>query len=570
VPGEIAWLLPSLSLPGRALSADFTNILQSEAVSLFIERATDILPDYQPDEMDMSTIALICLRLDGIPLAIELAAARINLLSVQEIANRLDSRFSLLTGGRRTALPRHQTLLNALEWSYDLLNWPGRILFRRLSIFASSFELEAAESICSNKGIRKDEVLSLLGRLVNKSLLQVEPAQQSVVRGMELSTRYRFLDTICSFARLKLDDAGETGWMYERHADYFVSLAEAAEPELLSQHQVRWFERLQAENDNFRVVVEWSAENNRPEMALRLVGALMWYWFSNGSSREGRDLALKALALPTTNHQNLDSRREREGPIAKYRAKALNTAGLMQCYLGDLNSARDSLEEALSILRSSDDEASLAWTLQLLGLVLAFEGKFDQADAAIQEGLAITRKLGGTHNNNFLHFLGDLEMQKGDRFKAKKTYEESANILRSIGSKSFLAYPLRRLGYLALEENDISSAREYFQESLKLNREVGDKRAIIACLISMAALAMQLDKPILAARLYGSAESMQESLSINLHYIDQADLKRIHNQLLTSLDQATFTTAFSEGWEMSEEQAIVLVGEALQDHNDNS
>jgi predicted ATPase/DNA-binding SARP family transcriptional activator len=548
VPGEKTWLLPSLTLPEKGPSAEFSNILQSEAVSLFIERSGDVLPGYQPGQAEAPTIAQICLRLDGIPLAIELAAARMSLLSAQEIAARLDGRFSLLTGGRRTALPRHQTLRAAIEWSYDLLDQAEQMLFRRLSVFAGSFTLEAAEAVCTDEAIRNEELLTLLGRLADKSLLSVEPAPQDT----GLATRYRFLDTICSFGRLKLEEVEETRWMRDQHAAYYVHLAETAEPELLLQDQVHWFKLIQAENDNLRWVIEWSAESDQAESALRLVGALLWFWFSYGSSREGRDLALRALASPSaTLHPG-------------YRARALNTAGHLHWALGDFASARQFIEEAISILRSSNDEASLAWSLQFLGLVFTAEGQYEPADEALKMGLDITKTLGGIHINSFLHFLGDIDLQKGYHRRAEKIYKESVNILRGTGGKSFLAYPLRRLGYLALEQGNNPNAWKYFQESLTLNREVGDQRGVIACLTSLAALALHQDKPVLAVRLLGLVESRLESLSINLLYLDQAELGRIRSQLLTLLDEATFTAAFSEGWEMKEEKAIELAQETFR------
>jgi predicted ATPase/DNA-binding SARP family transcriptional activator len=549
VPGEKAWPLPSLSLPEDGPSSELSHILQSEAVSLFVERAGDALPGYQPGEADAPILAQICRRLDGIPLAIELAAARMSLLSAQEIAARLDSRFSLLTGGRRTALPRHQTLQAAIEWSYGLLEPAELTLFRRLSIFAGSFTLEAAEAVCADEVIRRDEVLTLLGRLVDKSLLNVEPAPQDT----ELATRYRFLDTIHSFGSLKLGETGETWRIRDRHADYYVCLVEAAEPELLRRDQVRWSRLLQAENDNLRAVVEWSAENDHAEYALRLVGALVWFWFSYGSSREGRDMALKALDSPSAVR------------FKHARARALNTAGLLQCLLGDTTAARQLLEEALPILKVSKDSASLAWTLQFLGLALAYDQEYDLANAAFQEGLALARRPGDVNANNFLHFLGDVNLQKGNHSRARKTYEDSVNLLRAIGNKSFLAYPLRRLGYLALRENDIQEAWKYFQESLAINLEVSDKRAVAACLASLAALALHLDKRFLAAHLYGAVESRLETLSVNLVYTDQAELEYIHGQLLTLLDAETFAAAFTEGWEMSEEQAIELAQEIFAD-----
>jgi len=418
VPGEKAWLLPSLSLPGMEHTPDTRDIFQSEAVSLFVERAADVLPGYQPGEAEAPTIAQICLQLDGIPLAIELAAARMSLLSAQEIAARLDRRFSLLTGGQRTAMPRHQTLRAAIEWSYDMLGEAEQVLFRRLSIFAGSFSLEGAEAICDSQEIRGDEVLSLLGRLVDKSLLNVEPAPQAT----NLPTRYRFLDTICSFGRLKLDGAEGIRWMRDQYADYYVRLVEAAAPKLLLQDQVIWYKLFQAEYDNLRAVVEWSTESDQAESALRLVGSLWWFWWSQSSSREGCDLALKALALPSA------------VLFPHARARALNTAGFLLCLLGDTKAARLSLEEALSILRTSDDKASLAWSLQFLGLVFAYDKEYDLADAAFNEGLALTRKLMVVNASSLLFFAGDVDLLKGDISRAKKIYEESANFLLEKGS----------------------------------------------------------------------------------------------------------------------------------------
>ena len=542
VPGEKAWTLPSLSLPDQSLK------FQSEAVSLFVERASDALPGYKPGETDFPALAHICLRLDGIPLAIELAAVRMNMLSAQEIAARLDQRFSLLTGGRRTALPRHQTLQAAIEWSYDLLSSSEQVLFRRLAIFAGSFTLEAAEAICAAGEIRSDEVLPLVGRLVDKSLLNVEPPRHDA----DLPTRYRFLDTIRSFGRLKEYEAEETGLMRSRYAAYYVHLVETAEPELNLQNESYWYRLLLAEHDNIRAVVEWGAEFDQAESALRLVGALVWFWFRSGSNREGCDLAVKALSL-TSAAQN-----------KKARARALNTAGFMQCLLGKTILARRSLEEAQSILRALEDEAGLAWSLQFMGLALAVDQEYDLADAAFNEGLTITKRLEGTNATSFLHFLGDVELQKGDSARAQKTYQESANLLRAIGSKPFLAYPLRRLGYLALEQNDLSKAREYFLESLTLNHEVGDIPGTTASLLSIAALALSGHQPVIAASLCGLVEKRLEKYSMNLLFSDQAEYRRFRNRLPSYLAEAAFTAAFSQGWAMSEEQAVILAGNLIE------
>ncbi len=200
---------------------------------------------------------------------------------------------------------------------------------------------------------------------------------------------------------------------------------------------------------------------------------------------------------------------------------------------------------------------NLAWSLQFLGLVLAYEKEYDLADTTFQEGLALTRKLAGKHTNNFLHFLGDVYMEKGELSRGKKIYEESVNVLKEIGSKSFLAYPLRRLGYLALWENDIPTAWKYFQGSMNINIEIGDQRAFAACLVSLAALAIRLNKPVVAARLYGAVENLLESLSVNLLNMDQVELRRVINELRRFPDETIFIAAFKEGWEMSEAQTIL-------------
>jgi predicted ATPase/DNA-binding SARP family transcriptional activator len=547
VPGEKAWLLPSLSLPESRPSLDLKTIMQSEAVDLFIERAADVLPGYQPTMRDVPIIAQICLRLDGIPLAIELAAARMNLLSAEEIAARLDRRFSLLTGGLRTALPRHQTLRAAIEWSYDLLSEAERVLFRRLSIFTGGFTLEAAEDICIGGEVSRDETLTIIGRLVDKSLLKVEPAKD-----IGFSTRYRFLDTIRSFGLLKLDESEETRQMQERHADYYVRLVETTEPELLLHNQVHRVRLLQLEYANVRSIIEWSIESDQAESALRLVGALLWFWWLHLSIREGLDLALKALAVPSSAGFN------------RSRAKVLNTAGFLSCLLGDTALSRRLLEEALSILRTTDDQASLALSYQFLGLTLTYDEEYDLADKALDQGLILTRKLTQVDSNNSMFFLGDVALLRGDTARAKQIYEESANMLRTIDNKSFLAYPLRRLGYLALEQNDIIPAMKYFQESLALNHEVGDIPGVLASLASVAALSLYLMKPEVAARFYGVVENRLDSLSINLLYTDRSELGRINSKLPAYLDEAAFLAAYTQGLEMSEEQAVELAEEILR------
>jgi tetratricopeptide (TPR) repeat protein len=278
----------------------------------------------------------------------------------------------------------------------------------------------------------------------------------------------------------------------------------------------------------------------------------MWFWYRNGSHLEARDLALKALATPSANQNG------------RSRARTLNTAGFFLCLLGDTRSARRVLEEARALLQQSADKLDLAWSLQHLGLVLSYEKEYDLADKAFQEGLEISKEFSPPNSNTFLFFYGDVDLQRGDRDRAKQKYEESAEAFRAIGNEGFLAYPLRRLGYLALEQNDFPSAHKYFLESLNLNHRTGDIPGTTASLVSLAALALEVERPTLAVQFYSAAESRFESVSVNLLFLDQVELGRIRADIRTRLSEPDFSTAFAEGWKMSDEQALRLAEEISQ------
>lgn len=579
VPGEKAWQLLPLSLPltnkVQAVQAptvqpyETMSEIDSEAVRLFVARAASAVRGYQPADADAAAIAQICLRLDGIPLAIELAAARMTLLSAREIAARLDSRFSLLTSGQRTALPRHQTLQAAIEWSHDLLSATEQCLFRRLSVFAGIFTLEAAEVVCASPetgeepdesaAIDSEDVLTLLGRLADKSLLQVIPSQQDSL----LATRYRFLDTVCSFARIKLQEAGERASLRARHAAYYVRLVEEAEPRLLSAEQARWYRLLQAEADNIRAVVDWATEGpileedvsaavGRAESGLRISGALLWFWWSHSSTHEGLQMAEKTLAAPPQESLQL------------HRARALNSAAFLLWVLGELPQARRRVAEALDILQETPDDAVLAWSLQFLGLISASEGRYEEAGIAMQEGLTIARRIDDLTKSSFsLAFLGDVAWQQGDEERAQRVYKECAALLGELGNRLFTAYPLRRLGYLALAHSDIHGAWNYFRESLTLNQEGGDRRGVLACVTAMAALALQMGALTRAARLLGVVENGLATLTLNLLSLDQIELRYVRDTLRGTLDPQTFESSYAEGWALDDVRGTGFVEEMV-------
>lgn len=555
IPGERIWELSSLSLPYAAGTEDSEQILEAEAVQLFLQRGSDVVRHYDPSAAELSTIAQICLRLDGIPLAIELAAARLGLLSPAEIAARLDSRFLLLTGGQRTALPRHRTLLAAIEWSYDLLDEAEQTLFRRLSIFSGSFTLEAVEAICSDVDspdglLPPADILEYLGRLKDKSLLHVAHSRYS----SSAVTRYFLLDTLCTFGNLKLQATGETRAIRDRHVTYYVELVERAAPLLFFKDQVIWSRNLREEYDNIRSAIEWSIQSDQAGYGSRLVEALTWFWFSFLSMREGMGLANRILDLPSASGQSV------------YRARMIATLTYLQWFLGErpANWGVD-LEEAVDVLREAGDRQGLAWAQQVRGLVLSANGQQALAEEVMQEGATIAGELADHYAGSiFLTFQGDIALLNGDRDRAIKIYQDSADLLRSIGNGNFLAYPLRRLGYLALESGHLRQAYLYFRESLTLNRAVGDRRGTLTCFLSMAALAMKASQPEVAARLLGFVNEHLVLYS-NLLPMDQTELDKLREQMQRYGDDRDVAAALAVGRTMSDDQLMSLIEATFSD-----
>lgn len=545
IPGERIWELPSLSVPEASGLESDEQILEAEAVQLMLQRAQTSRTGYAPGAVDLQAMARICRQLDGLPLAIELAAARISLLSMAQIADRLDNRFSLLTEGQRTALPRQQTLRATIEWSYDLLEEPEQALFTRLSVFAGSFALEPIEAICSGPDVPADEVLGLLGHLRDKSLLQIDPASQTALGG----TRYRLLDSIRAFGRLKLDEAAETRTTHDRHAAYYRDLLELAEPELwLDTAWPHWTRLLDVEYDNIRSAIDWSIYSDQAEIGLRIVTVLTWFWFGFHSMRESVELAQTILALPSAAAPTI------------YRARLLNTISYLQCLLGEMTTVRAQMEEALAILSENESESLVgrAWALQLEAQVLSYEGLPEAADRAMQEGVELSRTLNDRTSSSLgLALWGDIVLKTGDIPRAIQVYEGRADILRTTNN-NFAAYPLRRLGYLAMEREEYHVAWRYFRESLQINVESGDRRGRIANLVSLASLALRTGQTAVAARLLGNIERHMEALA-NLIALDQEQLELVRWQLRKVMGQDALSAKLDEGREISEEQLLALI-----------
>jgi len=579
--GEVVWFVPVLSLPNTQPIPPMDVLMRYEGIHLFVERASIVKSDFTLTESNALSVAKVCERLDGMPLAIELAAARVKMLSVDEIAKRLDDRFDLLTAGSRTALPRHQTLRATIDWSHDLLTEPERILFCRLAVFAGGFTLDAAEAVCGFGELRRSEILDLLGRLVDKSLVVVEGATEPN------EPRYRLLETIREYAREKLEKSGKTAQLSQRHCDFFITFAEQAEPKLKGGEQFEWLDRLAVEHDNWRSAWDCAIESDA-ELALRLASALLGFWLMRGNPSEGREWLAKLL-----------ERTQPWGQTAR-RAHALSVAGRLAHYQADFASAQTLLEQALSIARISGDKKEIAFANLWLGrtalrqhddqiakslieegftiyqelqdewgIVMAFQRLAElarhqdhdrQAHEFFMKALAKYRDLGDRFMaGEVLNALGEVARFEGDDERAGTFYEQALENLRELGSRLPSANPLIGLAWVSLHRGEYRKASALFQESLELHKEYGYKMGMVEeCLGGLAAVLGMTRKPKPAARLFGAVESLLESVEMAGRWEpqDQNEYDHYFAAVRGQLDEAAFEKAWAEGRTMTLEQAI--------------
>jgi non-specific serine/threonine protein kinase len=505
IGGELTYRVPSLSIPDLKNLPPVENLSQYEAVRLFIERAIFSQPTFAVTNQNAPAVAQICHKLDGIPLAIELAAARVKVLPVEQIAKRLDDSFRLLTGGSRTALPRQQTLRAAIDWSYNLLSEAERALLRRLSVFAGGWILEAAEAICADlplpparggreragvrvSGIHPDETLDLLTHLVDKSLVVME------CEGGE--GRYRLLETVRQYARDKLLESGEAADLRGRHRDWYLSLAEQSEPELRRRDQVAWLERLEAEHDNIRAALEWSLGGGEVEAGLRIAGAIQWFWFLRAHRIEGHEWLTRLMT------KNADV-------SASVRAKALIGAGNIATGYGDHNRAMTLCEEGLALYRELGDREGIAKSLSILGVVEYSRSNYGQAAILCEENLALYRELGNKEGIALtLNLLGDSARLQGQYERATTLFEENLALSRELGDTLGIALSARGLGMVKLHQGDYKRATELFKEDLMRCREMKDEVGVVISLINLGDAARCQDDYDRAAALY------EESLAL--------------------------------------------------------
>ena len=585
VGGEVVWFVPPLSRPGSGLGSGPEALADYEAVRLFVERAGAVAPGFALTPENAEDVARICERVDGMPLAVELAAARVKMLSPAQISRRLDDALGLLTGGSRTVPPRQRTLRATLDWSHDLLAEEERVLFRRLGVFVGGFGLGTAEGVCAGDGLSGEDVLDLISRLVDRSLVLVAE------RGQE--SRYRLLATVRQYAREKLALSGEEQEIQHRHAAFFLDLAEKAETEMRGTGQEAWLDRLEVELGNLRAAMAWSLDRGAAEIGLRLAGALWRFCYLRGYYPQGRSWLEDALASDGP-------------PSGEPRAKALTGAGVLALLECEYGWAEERLRESLVLYRDLGDPRGEAAALQILGSVARERGiyersedyhgrslalwsglgdgyevarslnylgfvawlqeKYGRAEELSGEALATFRRIGDAEGVTWaLINLGAAALYGGDHAGAAPLLEEGLATSVRAGYREGEAWCLNLLGVVACRAGDPAGAEEALRKSLKVHRELGDRWRIASVLEGIAGTARARGAPERAARLFGTAESLRETLAAPLPPVECANHEASLSATRIALDTAAFEKALASGRAMGLGEAVAEAGRDTPD-----
>ncbi|NIM92591.1 MAG: tetratricopeptide repeat protein [Anaerolineales bacterium] len=624
IPGEKSFAVQSMGVPPeRVPQGDLENY---EAARLFVDRAGNAAPGFQLTSTNSSSVINICRHLDGIPLAIELAAARVKIIAPEQIADRLQDRFELLAGGPRTALPRHQTLQATMEWSYDLLTEPEKDLFMRLSVFSGGWSLEHAESLVRDDVGGRTNVLDVLSNLVDKSLVIVEHR-----RGM---ARCGMLETVNQFASDKLFRSGDAEDFCQRHANFFINLAEETDPKIRSADQLMGLELLRVEHENMRAALNWLIDSNQADEAARLVGALGWFWFLGGFWQEAWKWLSKVLNMV-------------EAPKPHLRAKAMFRAGGLELIRGNLSGRLELVEEALEICEDVDDEEGMAWCLNLLGQATTFHKQdLDKGAEILSESIELFRKLGDEwgvawstrylgqifeiqgdadraiqlqrealqdfedlgdiwNTAHSLYLLGGTLCDYGDLDESRILYEESLLNCKLVEDDVMAAHALQGLGILALTTEHYRDAGEHLSESLEIMQRIGDENCASRILANMSKIAMHdsdLDKALVlqqqslhgfmnlkrkdaitmsfarlaslaqaigsdvrAARLLGAAEAYRNQFEVVLAPVNLEEYEKIVSEFQVFRGDEVIDESYEDGYNMSYDQAIAYALGEIED-----
>jgi len=583
--GEMIYHLSPLVVPGAEARPRLKELEQVEAVQLFVERAGAVQTGFSLTEENAPAVVQICQRLDGIPLALELGAARVSALPVEEIAKRLDDRFGLLTAGRKTGLPHHQTLRALIDWGYDQLSGDERKLFCRLSVFAGGWNLKAAETVCRWQGITKGELIDLHSRLVAKSLVEME--SESAKQAKEV--RYRMLATVQEYARDRLEQEEEEGDVRRRYEDYFLALAREAERHLTGPAQGEWVARLEAEHENLRATIDgYLGSSPNAQLALEMAGGLGRYWFVRGRWSEGRTLLSEILARPDA------------GEPTRARATALDWATWLAYWQGDFEKGLELGQESLSIWKDLGDASGLAQTLNNLGAVTQELGDYAKSRQYHEKSLAFRRQIGDRRAIAVsLHNLGELCLRQDDYAQARAVYQESLRLFREVGhlmgvadSLSSLAVvaehdgeldqarayheealqnrrdrkdpmgrseSLHSLGELAARKGESDQARRYYEQSLAIRQKLGDRMHVADSLEALGMLAAACKDFGQAARLLGAANSLREQIGAPPSPAKQEKINKAISSTRSAMGESSFAKEWNEGRKMSMDQAVDCV-----------
>jgi predicted ATPase/class 3 adenylate cyclase len=578
LPGERVYRVPSLSTPDPKRDVTPETLSRYESARLFRERAQLQQPRFVVNEQNARAVASVCHRLDGIPLAIELAEARMRSMPVEEIDHHLDRRFMLLTGGSRAARPRQQTLRAMIDWSYDLLEPAEQALYGRLAVFAGGFSADSAERVGAGEPLEQWQVLHILTSLADRNLVAAEERDGA--------NRYRLLETIRQHALERLRVSGDGDAMRRKHRDYFLALAEEAEPKLRGAEQAASLRRLEEEHENLRAAFEWCVADEELNPGLRFCGALQHFWTLRGHVSEGREWCarmLPASAKPTRERAKALSaagalaylqadygaaKALHEESLAIRRqlgdqrgiATSLSNLGVLACDLVDFASARALFEESLAILRQLDDAWGIAIALGNLGRAANELGDYDTAKSRHEESLAIKRELGNRAGiANTLHSLANVAHAQGELATAKALHLESIEVARELGHRPGLSTYLTNLASVVSDQGEFVAAREIYAEGLAILIELGDRRNIAVALEGLAVITATIEGPSHAARIFGAAQRLREDIGSALTQLYKARYDaRVAAARAAMRDDALFDRAWQEGRALTLEQAIAL------------
>jgi predicted ATPase/class 3 adenylate cyclase len=550
IAGERTWPVPSLSIPEswrEEIRGEHAaeRLTQYEAVRLFIDRATALRPGFRVTNENAPYIAEICWRLDGIPLAIELAAARIRVLSLDQIATRLNDQFRLLTGGSRTALPRQQTLRALIDWSFDLLSEQERILLRRLTAFAGGRTLEAVEAVCSDDKLQDWEVIDVLTTLVDKSLVTVE-------KGPGKEPRYTFLESVWTYGREKLAETGELATLRTRHLEYFLKIAVEAAPNLLGPQQFIWLERLQPDFYNFRYALDASLEvDGLAPLGLSLAVALGRFWEIRSLLVEGRELLASILAHPAN-----------AAPTAQ-RAAGLGLAGRLAWLADRIQEGSAYTAEAYSIYKTLGDERGIANSALDYALYQFDTPQLDEARALVRESAAIAERLGDKRLTAGVRRVQAIEATIDKRYEESLAlHEESLALYTELGDTWFCGIMQWGVGVTATYLGLFPKALENFRACLQGSWSLGNRWAVAYPLEAFAALAVAQGQYARGARLLGAAEALRSEFGISSETTDHPTIRQIFAAAAEEFIKPELVAARKEGRGLTAAEAVSYALEA--------